>query len=323
MRARHRVAKLLLRHDLRFEGNNWTQRHLDWPGRVELPEPVAQAVLLDGIGSIDALLVRRESLESRMSALVESSPWERQVAHLRCLRGIDTLSALGLCAEVGDFERFGRPAQLMSYLGLVPSENSSGERRRQGQITKSGSACPAPPGRGGLALPPGAAQGPRAAPSPGGAAPGSLRDLMEGPAASPPQLGPPRLGTRQAPHPLRGRRGEGADRLLLGSGDRRPRPPGTTWSRRRRARPFAPAHPRFSYEQPPRRSRSILDGGRRDETRSCGSQPAHISLTARRAPGRPPPPGPPKARFGGPSVVEDLTNRRPYQLTRLTTFRTP
>ncbi len=139
MRARHRVGKLLLRHDLRFEGNNWTQRHLDWLGRVELPEPVAQSVLLDGIGAIDALLVRRESLESQMAALVEGSPWEQQVAHLRCLRGIDTLSALGLCAEVGDFERFERPAQLMSYLGLVPSENSSGEKRRQGAITKSGS----------------------------------------------------------------------------------------------------------------------------------------------------------------------------------------
>ncbi len=139
MRARHRVGKLLLRHDLRFDGNNWTQRHLDWLGRVELPEPVAQSVLLDGIGSIDALLVRRADLESQMSSLVEGSPWEQSVARLRCLRGIDTLSALGLCAEVGDFERFARPAQLMSYLGLVPSEDSSGERRRQGSITKSGS----------------------------------------------------------------------------------------------------------------------------------------------------------------------------------------
>lgn len=139
MRARHRVGKLLLRHDLRFEGNNWTQRHLDWLGRVELPEPVAQSVLLDGIGAIDALLVRRESLESQMTSLVEGSPWEQSIARLRCLRGIDTLSALGLCAEVGDFERFARPAQLMSYLGLVPSEDSSGERRRQGSITKSGS----------------------------------------------------------------------------------------------------------------------------------------------------------------------------------------
>jgi transposase len=106
---------------------------------VELPESVAQAVLADGIGAIAALLVRREALEAQMTSLVPGSPWERQVAHLRCLRGIDTLSALGLCAEVGDFERFQRPAQLMSYLGLVPSESSSGEKRRQGSITKSGS----------------------------------------------------------------------------------------------------------------------------------------------------------------------------------------
>jgi transposase len=88
---------------------------------------------------IDALLVRRENLEAQMASLVEGSPWEQQVARLRCLRGIDTLSVLGLCAEVGDFARFERPAQLMSYLGLVPSENTTGEKRRQGAITKSGS----------------------------------------------------------------------------------------------------------------------------------------------------------------------------------------
>jgi transposase len=55
------------------------------------------------------------------------------------MRGIDTLSAVGLCAEIHGFERFEHPKQLMSYVGLVPSENSSGERRRQGSITKSGS----------------------------------------------------------------------------------------------------------------------------------------------------------------------------------------
>ncbi len=58
---------------------------------------------------------------------------------MRCLRGIDTLSAVGLCAEVGDFARFDKAGRLMSYLGLVPSENSSGETRRQGAITKTGS----------------------------------------------------------------------------------------------------------------------------------------------------------------------------------------
>ncbi len=139
MRARHRVAKLLLRHDLRFEGNNWTERHREWLAGIELPEPVARSVLADGVGAIEALQMRRADLEARMTALVPGSPWERQVADLRCLRGIDTLSALGLCAEVGDFHRFGRPARLMGYLGLVPSENTTGEKRRQGSITKSGS----------------------------------------------------------------------------------------------------------------------------------------------------------------------------------------
>jgi transposase len=139
MRARHRVAKLLLRHDLRFEGNNWTQRHREWLARVELCQPVAQTVLLDGVGAIDALLVRREALESRMAELVPDSPWAETVARLRCLRGIDTLSAFGLCAEIGDFGRFDRAEQLMSFLGLVPSEHSTGDKRRQGSITKSGS----------------------------------------------------------------------------------------------------------------------------------------------------------------------------------------
>ena len=63
-----------------------------------------------------------------------------QTGRLRCLRGIDTLTAVGLCAEVGDFERFARPGQLMSYLGLVPSEATTGQQRRLGSITKTGSA---------------------------------------------------------------------------------------------------------------------------------------------------------------------------------------
>jgi transposase len=140
MRARHRVGKLLLRHDRRFtQTRNWTQAHRDWLGRVELDEPVAQAVLEDGIGAIDALLVRRDALERQMQTLWPESPWATEVARLRCLRGFDTLSALGLCAEIGDFRRFERPAELMSFVGLVPSESSTGDKRRQGAITKSGS----------------------------------------------------------------------------------------------------------------------------------------------------------------------------------------
>jgi transposase len=71
--------------------------------------------------------------------MIPASPWAAQIGRLRCLRGIDTLTAVGLCGEIGDFERFARPGQLMSYVGLVPSESSTGQQRRQGAITKTGS----------------------------------------------------------------------------------------------------------------------------------------------------------------------------------------
>lgn len=141
MRARHRMSKLLLRHEIIFEGpgSNWTTRHRAWLGRLELPERGAQVTLLDYLGAIDALIVRRDTLEAGIGEMVPGSPWAQTVARLRCLRGMDTLSAVGLCAEIGDWQRFERAGQLMSYVGLVPSEDSSGERRRQGSITKTGS----------------------------------------------------------------------------------------------------------------------------------------------------------------------------------------
>ena len=106
---------------------------------VDLGERGAQATVTDYIGAIDAPVLWRGTLEATIAALIPGSPRVDTVARLRCLRGLDTLSAVGLAAEVGDFARFQRPAQLMSYLGLVPSEHSSGQTRRQGAITKTGS----------------------------------------------------------------------------------------------------------------------------------------------------------------------------------------
>lgn len=141
MRARHRLSKLLLRHEIRFEGpgRNWTARHHEWLARVELADPAAQATLEDYRGGVETLLHRRDEIERRIGGLIPTSPWAREVGRLRCLRGVDTLTAVGLCAEIGDFARFAKAGQLMSYLGLVPSEHSSGESRRLGSITKSGS----------------------------------------------------------------------------------------------------------------------------------------------------------------------------------------
>ncbi len=141
MRARHRLSKLLLRHGIRFDdGDAWTERHRAWLATVTLPWPAAQATLLDARGAIDALAHRRVTLERQIVAMLPTSPWTVQVGRLRCLRGIDTLSAVGLCAEIGDFERFARAEQLMSYVGLVPCEATSGQQRRLGSITKTGSA---------------------------------------------------------------------------------------------------------------------------------------------------------------------------------------
>jgi len=140
MRARHRLSKLLLRHGIRFDdGPAWTERHRQWLASVQLAWPAAQATLLDYRGAINALVHRRDALEREIVALLPSSPWAVQIGRLRCLRGIDTLSAVGLCAEIGDFERFARADQLMSYVGIVPCEYSTGQQRRLGSITKTGS----------------------------------------------------------------------------------------------------------------------------------------------------------------------------------------
>jgi transposase len=141
MRARHRLSKLLLRHDIRYEDtrSRWGERHRSWLARVDLGERGAQLTLSDYIGAIDQLELRRSTIESAISELVPASPWAQTVARLRCLRGIDTLSAVGLAAEIGNFARFEHPRQLMSYLGVVPSEHSTGGTRRQGHITKTGS----------------------------------------------------------------------------------------------------------------------------------------------------------------------------------------
>jgi transposase len=140
MRCRHRLSKLLLRHGIRFDdGKAWTERHRQWLSTVTLDWPAAQTTLQDASGAIDALCHRREQLEREILCLLPTAPWTRQAGRLRCLRGIDTLTAVGLCAEIGDFERFAQAGQLMSYIGLVPTEASTGEQRRLGAITKTGS----------------------------------------------------------------------------------------------------------------------------------------------------------------------------------------
>jgi transposase len=141
MRARHRLGKFLLRRELRWEGpgSSWTQAHWRWLEGIEFADAASCAVLADHLGAVRALEGRRAIAGRAIEESWDESPWAETIARLRCLRGIDTLSALGLCAEAGDLRRFARPASLASYFGIVPCERSSGEQVRRGPITKAGS----------------------------------------------------------------------------------------------------------------------------------------------------------------------------------------
>lgn len=144
MRARHRLSKFLLRRELYYPGRggagrNWTRHHRDWLAGLRFADRASELTFADYMHAHDVLLARREQLDRALGEVASDSPWAIELGRLRCLRGIDTLSALGLCAEVSDWKRFHRPDALTAYLGLVPSESSSGEKRRQGSITKAGS----------------------------------------------------------------------------------------------------------------------------------------------------------------------------------------
>jgi transposase len=141
MRARHRLSKLLLRHGLRYPGpgRNWTVAHHRWLESLRFADLAAQASFVDYLVAVDGLAQRRGVLDQTIEELVPESPFAELVARLRCFRGIDTLSAAGICAEVGNFARFRKPKLLAGHLGITPSERTSDERRRQGGITKAGS----------------------------------------------------------------------------------------------------------------------------------------------------------------------------------------
>ena len=140
MRARHRLSKMLLRREVRWSGpgSNWTQTHMRWLRSLRFEDPCLQAVLIDYLSGVEMLVARRAALIAALEQVIPDSRHARTIARLRCFRGIDTLSAAGLCAEVGDWQRF-RPKQLSGFLGIVPTERTSDTKRRQGSITKAGS----------------------------------------------------------------------------------------------------------------------------------------------------------------------------------------
>lgn len=138
MRSRHRLSKFLLRRGQRFPSRAWTQPHEKWLGKLSFDDAVSEATFVDYLAAVQGLVQRRRVLIGALETAVPASSHAQTVARLRCFRGIDTLTAAGLCAEVGDFARFAKPSLLSGFLGVVPSEYTSDEKRTQGQITKAG-----------------------------------------------------------------------------------------------------------------------------------------------------------------------------------------
>jgi transposase len=139
-RCRHRLGKLLLRRGLHYSGRNWTRAHRQWVDSLEWTQPAERVVVDDYLLAIDHTEARLLELDARLTEIAQANPYREPVGWLRCFRGIDTLTAILILAELHDFRRFHSARALMAYLGLVPGENSTGEKHRRGRITRTGNA---------------------------------------------------------------------------------------------------------------------------------------------------------------------------------------
>ena len=138
-RARQQLKMFLLRHNFRYAGtSSWTAAHLRYLAKIKMPFPAQQFALQELMNTISEAGARLERFETQLAREVAGWRWEPAVKALMSLRGVALINAATLIAELGDLHRFTRPQELMSYLGLCPSEHTSGDARQQGGITKMG-----------------------------------------------------------------------------------------------------------------------------------------------------------------------------------------
>jgi transposase len=140
MRLRHRVSKLLLRHgQVYYGGPAWTVAHTRWLHAITFDLAGTQAAYEADLEAVEFTLARRARLDDAIAAIAVDSEFTPVMRRLCCLRGISTLTGFALAVELGDWNRF-TGASIGAFLGLVPSEHTSGDSRRQGGITKAGNS---------------------------------------------------------------------------------------------------------------------------------------------------------------------------------------
>ena len=139
--ARQQLSSFLLRHGHRYHRPAWTLMHRRWMAGLRFEQAAHHIVLEDCIAAVEAATARRDRLEAHIEATLPDWSLTPVVRALQALRGMALVAAATLVAELGDITRFANPRQFMAYLGLVPSEHSSGATRRQGGITKAGNGA--------------------------------------------------------------------------------------------------------------------------------------------------------------------------------------
>jgi len=139
--AKYQLKALLLRNNINATiKDNWSLQHLRWLAELVLPSPCQQIVLQEAVSTITERIKRLKRLDNELTHQVKNWRYYPVVKALQSMRGVRLLVATGVIAELGDLTRFDHPRKLMSYLGLVPSEHSSGGKRRLGAITKCGNS---------------------------------------------------------------------------------------------------------------------------------------------------------------------------------------
>jgi transposase len=137
--ARHQLSKFLLRHGRIYHGKTaWTGMHLDWVRHQVFELEAHNRVLIDSVQAVENATARVERLTQDIVELIETWSLRPLVKAFQALRGVQVISAVILAAELGDFARFASAPALMAYLGLVPSEHSSGDSQKRGRITRTG-----------------------------------------------------------------------------------------------------------------------------------------------------------------------------------------
>ena len=138
---KQQILAFVLRHGYRFEGGNnyWTVKHVTWLKSLDLGGNLQEA-LDEYLVTLDYLTDKLERLDKRIEELADGERYRDSVKKLICLLGVRVLTALAIIVEIGDFVRFAKPEKLAAFLGLVPSEDSSGEKQSRGSITKAGNS---------------------------------------------------------------------------------------------------------------------------------------------------------------------------------------